>query len=126
MKNNSQQGYVALITVIILGVVLLVAVLGFSLLMFFNTHSTTNALLKESSYFAARACLEKALLNITVDPDYAGGDNLSVDGDPCTITSVTQEGANRIIITTSTIRRAQTTLELTVGNNLETVTFTER
>ncbi len=126
MKNDSQQGYVALITVIILGVVLLVAVLGFSLLTFFSTTSTTDALLKESSYFAARACLEKALLSITADPDYAGGDNLSVDGDPCTVTSVTQEGANRIIIATSTINRVQTTLELTVDNNLETITFVER
>ncbi len=126
MIKKSEKGYIALTSVIILGITLLVAVLGFALMIFFNKKSTTQAVLKEGSYFAARACLEKALLNLTVDSAYSGGEDISVDNDQCTISSVTQDGENYVIIATSTIGRNKTTLELTIDGMLDTVSFVER
>jgi hypothetical protein len=126
MIRKSEQGYIALTTVIILGVTLLVAVLGFGFIIFFNRESTTQAILKDDSYFAARACIEQALLNLTADSAYTGGENISVSSNQCTISSVAQDGENYLIITTATIERSTTTLELTVDGILDVVSFVER
>ncbi len=126
MIRKSEQGYIALTTVIILGVTLLVAVLGFGFIIFFNRESTTQAILKDDSYFAARACIEQALLNLTADSAYTGGENISVGSNQCTISSVAQDGENYLIITTATVERSTTTLELTVDGILDVVSFVER
>ncbi len=126
MIRKSEQGYIALTTVIILGVTLLVAVLGFGFIIFFNRESTTQAILKDDSYFAARACIEQALLNLTADSAYTGGENISVGSNQCTISSVAQDGENYLIITTATVERSTTTLELTVDGILDVVSFIER
>lgn len=126
MIRKSEQGYIALITAIILGVTLLVAVLSFAFIIFFSKESATQAILKEDSYFAARACIEQALINITVDPSYTGGENISVGSDQCTISSVTEDGINYLITTTATIERSTTILELTVDGTLDVVSFVER
>ncbi len=126
MIKKSEKGYIALTSAIILGITLLVAVLGFAIMIFFNKKSTTQAILKEASYFTARACLEKALLNLTADSTYSGGEYVSVDNDQCTISSVTQNGENFVIIAVSTVNRNKTTLELTVDGMLNTISFIER
>ena len=126
MIRKSEQGYIALTTVIILGVTLLVAVLGFGFIIFFNRESTIQAILKDDSYFAARACIEQALLNLTADSAYTGGENISVGSNQCTISSVAQDGENYLIITTATVERSTTTLELTVDGILDVVSFVER
>jgi len=126
MIRKSEQGYIALTTVIILGVTLLVAVLGFGFIIFFNRQSTTQAILKDDSYFAARACIEQALLNLTADSSYTGGEDISVGNNQCTISSVTPDGVNYLIITTATVERSTTTLELTVDGILDVVSFVEK
>jgi hypothetical protein len=126
MSRKSEKGYIALTSAVILGVVLLVAVLSFAFMIFFNKRSTTQAVLKESSYFVARACIEKALLNLTADPTYSGGENISVGNDQCTISSVVQDEVNYIIVTTAIIDRSKTTLEVTVDGVLDIVSFVER
>ena len=126
MIKKSEQGYIALTSAVILGVTLLVAVLGFAFIIFFNKKSTTQAILKEDSYFAARACLEKALLNLTADSTYAGGEDVSVGSDQCTVSSVIEDGSNYLITATATIERSTTTLELTVDGILDVVSFVER
>jgi len=126
MIRKSEQGYIALTSAVILGITLLVAVLGFAFIIFFNKKSTTQAILKEDSYFAARACLEKALLNLTVNSAYTGGENVSVGSDQCTISSVVQDGINYLITATATIERSTTTLELTVDGMLDVVSFVEK
>ena len=126
MIRKSEQGYIALTTVIILGVTLLVAVLSFGFIIFFNRQSTTQAILKDDSYFTARACIEQALLNLTADSAYTGGEDISVGNNQCTILSVAQDGENYLIITTAAIERSTTTLELTVDGILDVVSFNER
>jgi len=126
MIRKSEQGYIALTTAVILGVTLLVAVLSFAFMIFFSKESATQAILKEDSYFAARACIEQALINLTVESSYSGGEDISVSSDQCTISSVTPDGSNYLIITTATIERSTTTLELTVDGMLDVVSFVER
>lgn len=122
---KDQQGYIAITLAIILGIVLLVTVIGLSFLIFFSRQSTTNMVLKETSYFASRACLEEALLKITANPDYTGGEIVNVNGDQCTIVSVQLNGLNRTIRTTSTINRSQTDLKVVVDTNLRTISYEE-
>lgn len=124
MKN--QQGYIAITLAIILGMVLLVTILGLSFLIFFSSQGVTNTVLKESSYFTSRACLEEALLKITANPDYTGNEVVNVNGDQCTIVSVQQNGSNRTIVTTSTIGRSQTDLTVIVDANLQTISYEEK
>ena len=126
MIRKSEQGYIALTSAVVLSITLLVAVLSFAFIIFFNKKSTTQAIFKEDSYFAARACLEKTLLNLTVNSTYTGGEDISVGGDQCTILSVVQDGSNYLITTTATIERSTTTLELTVDGMLDIVSFIEK
>ena len=71
--SKREKGFIALMSAVIIGAVLLVTVIGSSLLGFYSRYNALDFELKERSAAAADACASEALLNLANDPSYPGG-----------------------------------------------------
>ena len=103
MRN--QKGFIALISVLIIGAVVLVISIGLSLR---SIGETNMALNEESSNRAASlsdACAENALLKLKTNLSYTGGETVTVQsGLTCQILTISGSGnINRTIQTQSTV-----------------------
>ena len=93
MSMPQERGFVALISVIIIGAVLLAVVIGASLTGFYSRYNVLDFELKERSASAADACANQALLELANDATYAGGTTLSLNSlDTCHVGPVTLVG----------------------------------
>ena len=93
MSMPQERGFVALISVIIIGAVLLAVVIGASLTGFYSRYNVLDFELKERSASAADACANQALLELANDATYAGGIMLSLNSlDTCRVGPVTLVG----------------------------------
>ena len=86
MSMHMERGFVALMSVIIIGATLLVVVIGASLTGFYSRYNVLDFELKERSASAAEACANQALLELANDATYAGGTTLSLNSlDTCRV-----------------------------------------
>src|SRR3989344_3901057 len=86
MSMHTERGFVALMSVIIIGATLLVVVIGASLTGFYSRYNFLDFELKERSASAAEACANQALLELANDATYAGGTTLSLNSlDTCRV-----------------------------------------
>jgi len=86
MNMHGERGFVALMSVIIIGAVLLAVVIGASLTGFYSRYNVLDFELKERSASTADACADQALLELANDATYAGGTTLSLNSlDKCSI-----------------------------------------
>lgn len=116
MKNNC--GYVALMTVLILGVV--ASVIATSLVMMGLDHSRT-ALSESRSAIAksaADACIDDALRQIRLVPSYAGTGNLTLADATCsyTVIAASTSSITAMGISGNSTRRATVNLSARMPN----------
>ncbi len=116
-SQNPQNGYIALISVLIMGGVMLVAGLSVSRA---GIESAKGAVSSESSlraHLLADACAEEALLRLRANLLYAGSETVSVNvSEYCTIGSIGGVGAtNRLIRATGEINGYVQKIELSVA-----------
>lgn len=100
---TSQQGYIALIAVLIVGAASLA--IGIVLLTT-GTDSQKSVLVTQQSTQArnlAAACAEEALQQMYDDTNFTGSDNLTFGTSSCTYTVTNTGGANRRIDATATV-----------------------
>jgi hypothetical protein len=100
---RAQGGYVALITVLIVGAVSLAV--GVAILLT-GTDSQRVTLVLQQSIQArnlANACVEEALQQMHDSTTFTGTNNLSLDQGTCTYTVTNTGGNNRTIVTTATV-----------------------
>ena len=111
MNDRIKKGYVALMTVIVLGAV--ATVVATSLVLLGLGHSKTALIESQSSQAksAADACVEDALRQIRLLSSYTGNGSLTLSSTSCTYT-VTNTGGNTRQITASGIS----------GNNTRRIT----
>jgi len=112
MPRLNQQGYIALIAVLIIVAVTLSIGISLNLL---SISETQTGLLKQQSamsYAIADSCLQEAILQIERDKTYAGA-NLNVGLGSCTITVVSQ-ATDRIITVESNVNNIVRRLEASV------------
>jgi hypothetical protein len=83
-KNNS--GYVAILTVMILGIIVTVIAASLVLLGLGHTRSSLSESQSANAKSAADACTEAALKQIRFVPTYTGSDGLTLSGSTCTYT----------------------------------------
>lgn len=92
LKNNN--GFMALMSAIIISAVLLLIVTSLSFTGFYTRSNILDSELKEKSSALAEACVDTALLKLANDPLYAppsGGEYIKVDevsNEACTIKSI--------------------------------------
>ena len=126
-ENNliKKNGYVALISVIIINAVLLMIVITSAYIgitqglnsLLYNNHLKSEGL--------ASACGEQALMNLKDDPDYAGNETINLGSDQCQILPIVNLGGQaRIIQVSSSIGGATKKNRISVGKINPTINVT--
>jgi len=125
MIKESEKGYIALTTSIILGAVLLILVISFAMLTFFNREGVLKSQFKDRSHFLATACVEKALLEFAKTASYSGSEVVTIGSEQCSIGAIESDPPNTIIRTTATVSRSQTNLKLMVDEDINIISLEE-
>ncbi|PCI19708.1 hypothetical protein COB64_03280 [Candidatus Wolfebacteria bacterium] len=101
MKNKKQNGFIALISVLIIGSVVLVISIGLSLRSVGETDMSLNEELSNRAVALADACSEYALLQVKNKKKYSGNESILIDGDDsCSILEIEVQGKQNITINT--------------------------
>ena len=127
---DSEQGYVALISAIIISVVLVMIAISLSTASFFSRFNVSDAEYKKRSSNLAEACADQALLKYAQDSSYSGNEDIPVGADSCHIRSVGISGTNLVVQTkaefpASGSQRAVTNLEIQVDSTFTLVSWKE-
>ncbi|MCX6744995.1 MAG: hypothetical protein NTX82_05720 [Candidatus Parcubacteria bacterium] len=103
-KLSKPNGYIALITLIIVGAVVLIGAIAVSFIAlnqqnFIISHNRT---LK--NFYAANACANYAISQLQKNLDYAGNETLDLEGISCQVEAISGSGEkNRAIIASSQV-----------------------
>ena len=112
--KQSESGFIAIMSVIILSVLLLAISFSLSTSGFFARANITDSESKEHSLALAESCAETALFKIASDGSYNPLNQLvSVGGDQCTIVSVS--GNPKVITAKGTYQTAVTLIQVTAA-----------
>lgn len=109
--HSTEQGYIALFTVLILTGVLMIVVLATSTGGFQSNSVMQNALAKEESYQAAHGCLALARAQLFQNRDYGGAEDKDILGVECRIEPLSEN----IIETRAEVQGAFTRLRATIN-----------
>lgn len=78
MQHVQPQGFIALMSAIIISAILLLIATGGSLSGFYTRITSLNGEYKERTYALAEACVAETLLSLSQSPSYAGNATTSV------------------------------------------------
>ncbi|MEK9186714.1 MAG: hypothetical protein AAB885_03975 [Patescibacteria group bacterium] len=129
MKSNPHnRGYIAITSAIILSFLIMAVSIALSSSAILTRLSVLDLTAKRSSFFVARTCLERALLELALDGNYAGNTTVVIEegGNQCTLYTIESSPPNKIIKARAQITGVTTNLKLTVDSTtLATVSFEE-
>lgn len=105
LNKKRNNGFIALISAIIISVILLLILTNLSLTGFYDRSNILDSELKERSSALAEACVDTAILKLANDISYipspafnfvteTGGEPVSINSDQCTIVSVDTSGSH--------------------------------
>ena len=114
LSSSSRGGYVAVTAAIIIMAIMVVIVFVIGTSSFFSRDAISNTHFKEKSIALAEGCVQVAFFRIAENPTYAGGETVTVDGDPCRIISVIASGTSKIITVSSTFQTAHSNFRVSI------------
>ena len=117
---NHREGYIALMSAIIVSVMLMAVLITLNLGGYFGRFNVLNSELKQRSFSLADGCASAAVLNLAQDPSYAGSTTLAIASDTCTIFAIAS--GTGVIETQGIYQHAYTNLKLTVDTTTMAVT----
>ena len=112
---KEQQGYIALVGILLLGAGILVALLSVGLSVGTGTKMISQRGVSEKSYFLAMTCAEEALGKLWASPAYSGNEVLAQDEGLCGILAVENVGGKKIVKTYGTISDLTRRMKLTIS-----------
>lgn len=99
-----QDGFIALISILIIGAIILVISTGLSLRSIGESSMSFAQEQSQKAAALANLCAEQALMKLESVLNYSGNEIMTVDGMSCTIFTITGSGnTNRTVTTQSTI-----------------------
>ena len=120
-KISNKRGFIALITIIILGFVLVITVLTLGSKSIGNRFALLDFEKKDASVQLAKACIEVARVAIVNDPNYlvsiASPVTVTVGSGECEIHEVTDSGGWKIVHATGESGGAVTNLEFVIDKS---------
>lgn len=116
---RKREGYIALMSAIIISVILMGLLTTLSLGGFFGRFNVLKSEFKNRSFALAQGCAEAAFLNLTENPGYTGSSTLAVASDTCIIFNIPL--GSGVIKTQGIFQHAYTNLKLTVATNTMTI-----
>src|SRR5688572_5917346 len=84
-RPSVEQGYIALMSVIVMGAVLTTVAVSFMERVMVSRLNSLSALVKSQTQELALACSARALLNYALDPSYRGDEAVNFADGQCTI-----------------------------------------
>jgi Tfp pilus assembly protein PilX len=103
MKQDFQKGFMILIATIT--VLVIVTVITVSMLYISTSATQSNQIVEQSTQarYLADACIERALVEIKIDADYAGDENIDFETNSCEILPMTLIGSEYQIRTSGIV-----------------------
>ncbi|MDP3901558.1 MAG: hypothetical protein Q8Q37_01100 [bacterium] len=124
--EQKNSGYIAVVTSVILGMLMLMIAVTLSLSSFGSRLNNLDFYNKQTSYFVALSCLDKTLLELSKDSNYGGDATTTVDSFECFAFPIEIDGNNKIIKSRSRVNGATTNLLLTIeSETLSTISLEE-
>lgn len=124
--NNLEQGYIVLLSVIILTVTFLALLSGLATQAIQARQAALNRQLKTQSRQLAAACAAEASLKLALDPSYSGSEIIGVGNQHCQIKTILTDASHLSVTTSATIDRFPTTLKSVINiNDFSLVSQTE-
>jgi len=123
MKKRSDSGYIALITVIVLGVVVSVVATSLVLLGLGYSRTSLSEMQSASAKSAADACIEDALRQVRLSSSFTGTGNLTLTNASCsyTVTNATTSSIVSFGISGNVTRR----VTVDISSRTPTILFTK-
>jgi len=127
LKNASERrdGFIVLLSVIILSAVLLLLAATLSTSGYFQRRGVLDSQFRESSYFLALSCIDQAAFKLSGDLDYAGNETISMGQYQCSILPLVTEGTNTLIHSTATVDQNTSKLVATLNADLAIISIVE-
>lgn len=125
-EHKKNQGFVALISIVLISFVLLIAVITLNKTSYINRYNVYNFELKETSKALAEACTNLAFLELSKNPSYTvtTPEVKTINGNTCTIHSVT--GTPKTIKAKSNYKNFHTNITVVTSNPpLQITSWTE-
>src|SRR4051812_28055059 len=117
-NTKKQDGFVALISAIIISAVLLIISTSLSFSGFYGRYDILESELKNRSTNIAEACADMAMLKVTNDSSYnPNNEVIPIDNANCTIKSVTNNGAQITILIQENYSNYYTNLRILVDSS---------
>src|SRR5258708_24940150 len=91
---------------IVISAILLLSISASGFISFNSRFNIVNTELKARSLSAAEACVERAKLQIALDPAYSGNETMNASGGVGTLRRVTASGPPRVLPSQSDVRPA--------------------
>lgn len=124
IPQNKHDGFIALMTAIILSVILITIAVSLNQTGFFARSAVLDAEYKERSAALAEACYSKTLLALAGNPAYAGNETMAIDADSCTIRPVlfnTPASGQTTVETRAVFNSAVTNMRIVITAASQTV-----
>lgn len=103
LEKNS-GGFIALISILIIGSIVLVISIGLSLRSVSETNMSLSQQQSNIALSLANLCAEQALMKLESVLNYSGSETLNIDGNSCSILAITGSGnTNRTVTTQSAV-----------------------
>ena len=122
--KNTNRGFIALITSVIISAVLLLVATNLNLTGFYASSNLLDYELKEISFNLAEACVDTAILKIINNPAYSpANETINIEGNDCVIESIT----GNVIKTKANYKNYITHLEIELNlSDMSIIRFEEK
>ncbi len=116
---HSSQGYVLLITIVVIGAIASAILASILMLGISANHVSLSIQQSTQAFSAAQACAEYGLLKLRQSPSYAGGENITIGANACEILTIGGIGNNnRMLCVEGQVGDAIRRLEIVVNQIL--------
>jgi len=120
--KKKQNGFIALMSVIIISFVLLLVAVSLSFSSFFQRFNVYDSELKAVSNSLANACADVALLKIANGQSFSPNEIITINSNTCTIKSVTVADGEATILIQASYQNAFTNLKIKVNTSTASIT----
>jgi hypothetical protein len=122
-RINSQNGFVALFSSVIISFVLLLMAVNLNFIGFYGRFNILESEFKERSNGVALACIESVRLTLATNTSYAGNGNISVGSSTCSYV-VTNTGGLATVVASASVNNAHTYYKTILNTNTPKITAT--
>src|SRR3989344_4871014 len=124
IQKNYKNGFVELITAIILSLILIVVTVTLNRSSFFTRSAILEAEYKEMSSALAEACVDVAMLRIATTPGYSiSNDPIAIGDETCTIDSVAGDNIQTSADVNGSVTRFEVIVDL--SDDLAVISWNE-